>query len=317
LLSLDNRWGISGDWTGINAWQRFVIADALIDYERRSGDESFRPVVAEVVVNRHGLDGNDDDLWAVIAEVHDSAITHNSAELAQASSDFDRIVRDYWDDQCGGGLWWDHARTYKNAITNELLIYAATQIYESTRDDRYRNWAVKGWNWFKVSGMIGTSGLVNDGLDLQCKNNGRPTFTYNQGVLIGGLDALTIATGDDIYRLTALKLAIASETRLSLRTGTLAEPTRLLNTDELIFKGIFAYHLGHLIDHMAEGRDRSNLLHWVRHNGDGLLKTGGSERSLFDGYWDGSRGNYGAASQTSAVDLLLAGSGVTVESGQR
>jgi predicted alpha-1,6-mannanase (GH76 family) len=48
-------------------------------------------------------------------------------------------------------------------------------------------WAKGCWTWFEETGMQGPNGLINDGVDLStCKNNGYPTRTYNQGVILGG-----------------------------------------------------------------------------------------------------------------------------------
>jgi predicted alpha-1,6-mannanase (GH76 family) len=38
--------------------------------------------------------------------------------------------------------------------------------------------------------MINGDGLINDGLNAQGENNGQATWTYNQGVILGGLVAL-------------------------------------------------------------------------------------------------------------------------------
>lgn len=35
--------------------------------------------------------------------------------------------------------------------------------------------------------MINSESLINDGLTSDCKNNGGLTWTYNQGVILGGL----------------------------------------------------------------------------------------------------------------------------------
>ena len=97
-----------------------------------------------------------------------------------------------WDDTCGGGLWWTTAKTYKNAITNELFLTLAAQLHLRTPGDTgYLTWAQRTWEWFSASGLIGTTGLVNDGLSSACQNNGGPTWTYNQGVILGGLGALS------------------------------------------------------------------------------------------------------------------------------
>ena len=49
------------------------------------------------------------------------------------------------------------------------------------------DWAQREWNWFAQTGMINSSHLVNDGLTASCKNNGRTAWSYNQGVILGGL----------------------------------------------------------------------------------------------------------------------------------
>jgi hypothetical protein len=53
-------------------------------------------------------------------------------------------------------------------------------------DQSYLSWAQREWEWFSSSGLIGPDGLVNDGLTAACQNNGGTTWTYNQGVILGG-----------------------------------------------------------------------------------------------------------------------------------
>ena len=96
----------------------------------------------------------------------------------------------------------DARKDYKNAIPNELFLLLAGRLHQRTparQPGGYLDWALREWQWFKASGLIGPAGLVNDGLTAGCANNGGPTWTYNQGVIIGGLAVLHEITGDGAY----------------------------------------------------------------------------------------------------------------------
>jgi predicted alpha-1,6-mannanase (GH76 family) len=78
---------------------------------------------------------------------------------------------------------------YKNAITNELFLTLAVLLHQRNPAGGYLTWAQREWDWFSSAGLIGPDGLVNDGLTAACQNNGGTTWTYNQGVILGGLAA--------------------------------------------------------------------------------------------------------------------------------
>jgi len=64
---------------------------------------------------------------------------------------------------------WGGGSNYKNAVTTELYITASIGMYEAFKKEDYLQAAVKGWSWFKMSGLINDQGLVNDGLDANCR----------------------------------------------------------------------------------------------------------------------------------------------------
>jgi len=100
-------------------------------------------------------------------------------EMAKFDADY---MYEYVDNVCGGGIWWNIYRNYKNAITNELYIYTAAALHNRIPGDtKYLNQATTMWNWFKGSGMINEDNLINDGLRDDCSNNRQTTWTYNQG----------------------------------------------------------------------------------------------------------------------------------------
>jgi predicted alpha-1,6-mannanase (GH76 family) len=304
--TLDRVWGKDGGWNASENWQRFPITDILIDYQRRTADPRWSARIASAVRNRDGRYLNDDDLWAVIASVDAWEVDHDPELLNWAAGNFTRLVTDHWDDHCGGGIWWDPKHSYKNAITNELLLTAATRLYLATGQEAYRDWASRIWGWFAASGMIGPDGLINDGLDAQCRNNGAPRYTYNQGVLLGGLSDLTAITGDPQYRAAALRTALAATRTLVTPQGLLTEPSDALGRDGPMFKGVFVYHLGHLVDALPDGPERAELRTWLARNSDAVWALSGDGSQPIDGLWNGGSGQVGAAAQASALALFLA-----------
>ncbi len=304
--TLDRVWGKDGGWNASENWQRFPIVDVLLDYQRRTADSRWSAKIGSAVRNREGRYLNDDDLWAVIASVDAWQVDHDPELLGWAATNFSRLVTDHWDGTCAGGIWWDPRHTYKNAITNELLLTAATRLYRATGQESYRDWALRVWGWFAASGMIGPDGLVNDGLDAQCRNNGKPRYTYNQGVMLGGLDDLTAITGDPQYRAAALRTALAATRTLVTAQGLLTEPSDELGADGPMFKGVFVYHLGHLVEALPDGAERTELSAWLARNSDAVWALSGDGSQPIDGLWSGGSGQTGAAAEASALALFLA-----------
>ena len=72
--------------------------------------------------------------------------------------------------------------------------------------------------------MINPRNLVNDGLDSACRNNHRTTWTYNQGVILGGLSMLAKQTGDAKFLERAQSIALAAISRLTDQHGILHDP---------------------------------------------------------------------------------------------
>jgi hypothetical protein len=98
--------------------------------------------------------------------------------------------------------------------------------------------------------MINSHNLVNDGLNQECQNNGKTTWSYNQGVILGGLVELYKATGDTQYLKLAVALADAAIATLIDTKGVLCEPRKVFgdNGDVPQFKGIFMRYLAGLYD---------------------------------------------------------------------
>ena len=204
------------------------------------------------------------------------------------------------------------SRDYKNAITNELFLTLAALLAARVPGQReYRDWALREWEWLHASGLIGPSGLVNDGLTAACANNGQTTWTYNQGVILGGLAVLHDITGDGAYLAQAEAIAAAALRDLTVPPGILAEPgqqpRRGRDHDFAQFKGIFVRNLYELYlrSPRAEYRD------FILANATSLWRNARNQRNQIGVAWTGPFDRADMARQGSAIDALNAAVGVT------
>lgn len=141
------------------------------------------------------------------------------------------------------GLWWSDRRQYKNAIPNEQYIKLSAQLHNRIPGDtKYLEQSANLWTWFRNVGMINDENLINDGLH-ECKNNRQETWTYNQGVILGGLVELFQATKNETYVDEARKIAdaVLRSTHLNDEHGVLYEPCTEedCGPNAPCFKGIF------------------------------------------------------------------------------
>ncbi|KAI6790520.1 glycoside hydrolase family 76 protein [Hortaea werneckii] len=244
----------------------------------------------------------DDEGWWALAWIAAYDVTLNPQYLPEAESIFEDMKDAYGTTPCGG-LWWDKPHTYVNAIANELFLNVAAHLANRAfKKSYYLDWAQKEWAWFQGSGMINSESTINDGLDLDtCENNGGTIWSYNQGVILGGLTELSRATGDDSYITKAKEIADAAIAVLT-QDGILHDPCEPdCGGDGSQFKGIFARNLQILQKASPEERYASfldaNANSIWEHNREG------SELSLI---WSGpfiTPAN--ASTQSSAMDALI------------
>lgn len=297
-----------GLFRDVGWWNSANALTALIDHAERTGATAYRYAVADTFdKNRSGSFINeymDDTAWWGLAWVRAYDLTGEARYLDMARRDADYLWT-FRDDVCGGGVWWRDDKTYKNAITNELFVKLSAAIHNRTPGDRaYLERALDVWRWFDRSGMINAEGLVNDGLDGACRNNGATTWTYNQGVVLGALVELHRATGDATLLSRARGLADASTGSPALNFGgVLREPCEAdgCGADGPSFKGIYARNLGELDRALPDHPYRG----YLRRQADALAGS----RNTLDQYglrWAGPFDAADAARQHSALDALTA-----------
>jgi predicted alpha-1,6-mannanase (GH76 family) len=279
------------------------------------GHDDNRPSYLANPDSHDWLDGYyDDDLWWALAWINAYDVTFNPTYLDLAEDIF-IAVSHTWGTYCSnGGIYWSWEKKYVNAIANELFLstaaHLANRVQRGKKRAVYRYWAEKSLDWFMDSGMINNNGTINDGLTEDCENNNKTTWSYNQGVILGGLVELHRAatTPNPLHLTLAYTLAQAALIALSDGNGVIhdeCEPD--CGGDGAQFKGIFMRNLVKLNsvvqDDMFANAIRKNaasIWEWdTKLTSDGL--------PVFSVNWAGpwiSPAN--ASMQSSAMDALVA-----------
>lgn len=304
----------SGWWNAANS------ITVLANYAKVTGDMSYDSAFANTFAAAQKSHANfvnmfyDDQQWWALAWIDAYDVTGNASYLSMAETIFDNVSTNGWDTTvCGGGVWWSTAKSYKNAIPNELFLTLAAALANRTTgiaSKSYLDWAQKEWAWFKASGMINTQDLINDGLTsadpAACSNNGKTTWTYNQGVILGGLVELYRADQDPTLLPEAEAIAAAAISDLSVH-GILTEPGNLSGGDGPQFKGIFMRNLMELYKAIpATSAEAGEYRNFADANAQSIWTRDRNSSDDFGGLWGGPFDSADATRQTSAIDALIA-----------
>jgi len=302
----------TGLFNNVGWWNSANALGTLIDYSALTGTNTYTGDISTTYsLNSGGKFLNnyyDDEGWWGLTWVKAYDLTGNTTYLNAAKTIFSDMVGG-WDNTCNGGVWWSKDRTYKNAIPNELFLALAAKLHQRTPGDSgsgsYLDWANKEWSWFRASGMINSSNLINDGLTSACQNNGEAVWTYNQGVILGGLTDMYKITGDSTYLSQAQSIANAAITTLIDNNGVLQDPCEPNNScggDGPQFKGVFMRNLAYLY------RTDNNATYaaFLPHNADYLWNNDRNSSNQLGLHWSGPFDSADAARQSSAQDALNA-----------
>jgi predicted alpha-1,6-mannanase (GH76 family) len=308
FLSFNRKTGVIGKtW-----WQGAVALSTLETYQQATGDTSYSSAIRDAFEpNKSGKfenQANDDTSWWGLAWLQAYEITGSKEYLAMAETDAD-YVHEGWDSVCGGGVWWlRKPRAYKNAIANELFLELTAWLHNTIRGDKkYLRWAAADWAWFKRSGMINRSHLVNDGLSDRCTNNHEPTWTYNQGVILAGLAQLYAATKNPGLLTEAKRIARAAISHLTAG-GVLQEPCTGTQCGSEAggvvqsFKGIFVRDLKML----AVTAKTSRFNSFFRKQARSIEDHDTAKSQQLGMFWAGPAAGLTSYSQASAEDALVA-----------
>lgn len=298
----------TGWWNSANA------ITTLADYAQATKSHQFDAVFANTFLAAQKTSPGflnkfyDDEGWWALAWIDVYDLTRQKQYLSMAESIFADMTTG-WDDTCSGGIWWSKDRNYKNAIANELFLsvaaHLATRAAGGARRKSDQDWAQREWRWFSQTGMINADHLINDGLDEHCANNRKETWTYNQGVVLGGLAELERLVQDRSLLVQADAIAAAT-----LTSPTLTDPQGILHdvcepkcgADGTQFKGIFIRNLG-ILDAADPSPRYSDFL---RGNARSIARGMKPPEFGIGERWSEPYGAVDASTQSSGSDALVA-----------
>ncbi|MFH0172660.1 glycoside hydrolase family 76 protein [Streptomyces cacaoi] len=316
-------------WWPSSWWNSAATLTSLIDFASATGTHDYDWVVARTFDRNKGtfaagvrgsdaIEGHfvsrsiDDSGWWAIAWIDAYDYTGDARYLNEAVT-IANYVQQYWDPgTCGGGVWWDRERTYKNAVTNGQYLWLTTALHQRIPGDTvWLQRAKTSAAWYKSSGMIDSAGLVNDGLTSACANNGSTVWSYNQGLAIGGFTELWRTTGDSSLLTTARTLADAAVSNPALtRDGVLTESCDIgsasCDDNQRQFKGIFMRNFADL----ARATGSSTYRSYVQKQADTLWAQDRSSLNALGERWAGAGPNQTDwRTQASALGALVAAAG--------
>jgi predicted alpha-1,6-mannanase (GH76 family) len=306
----------TGLWNTTDWWTSANQLETLIDYARETGDAKYFDPIDNTFAKNQASNFDrfgyyDDDGWWAIAWIKAYDLSHQRKYLDMAKTIFARMSGG-WSTQCGGGIYWASAKAganglkSKNAIPNSLFLQVAAKLHQRTPGDSgpnsYLDWAQREWSWFKASGMLTSKHQVVDTLTslTDCLPGG-PIFTYNQGVLLGGLTDLAASTGDTALLDEASAIAHATMMLMAGPNGILKEAP--CGGDICVqFKGVFMRNLARLY----KARPLPEFLAYMRRQSDQLWYWDRNDQNQFGNAWHLPFDKATASRQSSALDALMA-----------
>jgi predicted alpha-1,6-mannanase (GH76 family) len=310
----------TGIYTSTGWWNSANAITTLANYSRVAQTKEFYPTFANTLEKaQKGPDGAheflnkyyDDEGWWALAWIDVYDLTGEDKYLNQADSIFKDMQLGWEEETCGGGVWWSKDNKDKNAVENELFLSVAASLANRETDAALKadalSWMKKEWAWFRDSGMINGERLINDGLtpakSARCANNGKRTWTYNQGVILGALTEMSKIDHDKSIPKLAKSIAEAAMKRLKDEHGAMGELENAHGGGDVPqFKGIFVRNLMQL----NEAYPLHGYKKFIEFNARSIWENDRNDANQFGVFWGGPFDKADASRQSSALDVLVA-----------
>lgn len=316
---LNQKWYDEGNGQWMNLWWNSAnsltslanLAQIAPDQFGSTGNHYFQNTLTAARAANGGSYVNnfyDDEGWWAMAWIRVYDATQDRQYLDVARNIFQDLIKGLG--ATCGGQWWSKDKNYVASIANELFIEVAASLANRSPNDGtdYRIYANNNLAWLMNSGLINSDNTINDGIDISnCKPTGT-VFTYNQGVILGGLVEMHQYSNNQQHLDTANRLAhgaLAQLTKDNILTET-GYPNALDNTAAQ-FKGPFVRGLASL--QSASPHDEYKT--FLQQNADSLWSNDRQDGGELGSNWQGPLTDATAPTQSAALDCLIAAARVS------
>ncbi|CAI4896243.1 CKB_collapsed_G0042840.mRNA.1.CDS.1 [Saccharomyces cerevisiae] len=275
--------------------------------------------------NQTMVEGNDDQgIWGITVM---GAVERNFTDpgdgkpgwLAMVQAVFNTMYSRWDSEHCGGGLrWqiftWNSGYNYKNTVSNACLFQIAARLGRYTGNTTYLEVAEQVFDWLVDVGYVVLNDTANvfDGaeIDTNCTDITKIEWTYNHGIVLGGLAYMYNATnGTGEWETSLTKILNGAKSYFfkdSIMYESACQDYGTCNTDQRTFKSIFSRMLG-LTSVMAPFT-RDTIDDLIKTSAEAAAKScnGGTDGHTCGLNWQKQTndGYYGLGEQMSALEVI-------------
>lgn len=303
--------------TYFHYWPQAHAMDVIIDAYIRTNDAKYKayfdPWYTGIKVkngNQYWNNFYDDMEWIALTMLRLYDVTKEEKYLDTAKELWGYIKTGWDETYAGGGVSWTHDQPWsKNACSNGPASIIASRMYNITKEEADKKWALDIYEWEKNTLFNPATGAVYDNINGQTNVIDALSLSYNQGTFIGAAYEIYKITGDIVYLNDARKAAnfgISNSGMIDAGNNVLRDEG---NGDGGLFKGVFMRYFVQLI--LEDDLDpiyKKKFITFFNNNAETLWRKGVRKQDLLFGtaWTTAPAGTTQLTSHTSGCTLLEA-----------
>ncbi len=173
----------------------------------------------------------DDNAWICIQLLEAYKLLQDESYLEAAKANLDFLWTG-WDDELGGGIYWDKTYKGKNTCANGPVAIAFLTAYQITKEQQYLDRGKAIYDWANAKLLDGNLYIDNISLD---GNSNNWKAAYNQGTMIYVGSQLFEITGEEQYY-TRTKNVVNATVNLMFKTTGRGDSMRATMNGNPIYK---------------------------------------------------------------------------------